>query len=161
MSVDSRVLLAWIIDRLQTMHPPWSGLWDRGGPQWSSFFGRAVRSCFEELENVDPHWCCIKRSARNAGLLFGHGAQTQVTGAATCTDGDFGVFELDEVLDMPKPRQDVLDFASGFLARRPGPQATAMDEAIDFRSETKAGYLERLLSLSIDFGEEVDEMFDS
>lgn len=137
-------------------------------PLFSSLLGAAVESCAEYLDPQSPSWHILKgrRSLRNLGLIFRPEQESDALTATSCTLGGVPVFHIGAILDMIKSPEDVLKFASGFLARKPGENAIAMVdaaskalEATEFGNEQKADLLERLLSLSVGFGK-VDEILD-
>lgn len=85
---------------------------------------------------------------------------------SSCTIEGVPIYQIEEILELLEASQDVLNFASGLLARRPGGAAVAMansggeaNEGPKLGSEVKSGLLERLLTLSTEFGE-VDEVLD-
>lgn len=157
-----RALLSRINAHVRTLSvAPGEGPLAESEGRWRPFLGKAVGSCFEHLKR---HWYpCYPsekfESARNLGIIFGPGPQAKDMRASSCTTGGIPVFHIEEILDILKSPQDVLDFVWGFLSRRPGPAAIVMAdfagkelEARQLGREKKANLLECLVALSTDFG---------
>lgn len=163
MSVDSRSLLNRVVQCLGAGHvTDDDDLLADDGFKWRWFLGNAIGTCFKELDPKGSRQGSRpqRKTVRNVGLIFGQGPQSCDLPADSRTVGEIPVFDIEEVLDLLESAQDALNFASGFLARRPGAAAIAMaDSATAFSDATKAHLLERLLALSTGFGE-IDEVLD-
>lgn len=154
MCANSRSLLHRVIQRLGTGPCVWGeGDLTNDELTWRRVLGLAVEVCFNKLDQNGLH--PGRKTLRNVGLVFGSVPQTP----SSWTIGGIPVFRIEKIQELLKSPEDALNFASGFLARRPGPQAIAMINSASGATKNKGELLEQLLALSTEFGE-IDEVLD-
>lgn len=93
---------------------------------------------------------------RNIGLVFGARSQSTEISAASFVIGGLRVASVSGILDRLESTQDILDFASGLLARAPGPAAMNVLQSISgtglpLEVQVKGRLLEQLLDLGTQF----------